>query len=295
MKRKDFIKSFAILPVGALAMHIKTFYKEAGDLPAYEKMPVLFIGHGSPMNAIEDNDFTRSLTAFGETLPPPKAILVVSAHWLTRGETRVSVNPDPDTIYDFYGFPEEMYHLKYDAPGHPEMAREVARTIQSIQVHEDHEMGLDHGAWTILKHLFPGADVPVFQMSIDFDKPPAWHFALASGLRALRKKGVLVIGSGNIVHNLRLMDWKQPGTAFDWALSFDDYVKKQIDSRNFEALIHYDTAGQAARLSIPANDHYLPMLYALGLADRSDEIRHVYEQVQNGSISMRSFEIGKLG
>ncbi len=291
MKRKNFLKSLLLLPAGALAMSLHKFYKAADDLPAYEKMPVLFIGHGSPTNAIEDNDFTRSMTSYGEKLPAPKAALVVSAHWLTRGETKVSVNPDPDTIYDYYGFPDEMYTLKYDAPGHPEMAREVVKNVQSIQVHEDHEMGLDHGAWTVLKRLFPKANIPVFQLSIDFNKPPQWHFNLAAELKKLREKGVMVIGSGNIVHNLRALDWQNPNAAFDWAIEFDDFVKSRIDNRDFQALINYNELGKAARMAVPTNDHYLPMLYSLGLADKGEKIRHTYEQMQHGSISMRCFEI----
>ena len=291
MQRKNFLKSLILLPAGALAMSLQKFYKEADELPLYEKMPVLFIGHGSPTNAIEDNDFTRSLTRYGEKLPAPKAVLVVSAHWLTRGQTKISVNPDPDTIYDFYGFPDEMYTLKYDAPGHPEMAREVIKNVQSVQVHEDHEMGLDHGAWTVLKYLFPKADIPVFQLSIDFNKPPQWHFNLAAKLKKLRKKGVMIIGSGNIVHNLRVLDWQNPDGAFDWAVEFDEFVKAKIDARDFQALINYQDVGQAARMAVPTNDHYLPMLYSLGLTGKGEEIRHFYEQMQHGSISMRCFEV----
>ena len=281
-----------LLPAGALAMSLHKFYKTADGLPAYEKMPVLFIGHGSPTNAIEDNNFTRSMRSYGEKLPPPKAVLVVSAHWLTRGETKVSVNPDPDTIHDYYGFPDEMYKLKYDAPGHPDMAREVVKNVQSVQVHEDHEMGLDHGAWTVLKYLFPKADIPVFQLSIDFNKPPQWHFNLAAELKKLREKGVMILGSGNIVHNLRVLDWKNPTASFDWATEFDDFVKNKIDTRDFQALIDYNKMGKVARLAVPTNDHYLPMLYSLGLADEKEEIRHTYEQMQHGSISMRCFEVG---
>jgi 4,5-DOPA dioxygenase extradiol len=290
MKRKKFLKSLLLLPAGALAMKLADFQKNASGFSASQKMPVLFIGHGNPMNAIYDNDFTRSLTSLGQRLERPTAILVVSAHWLTRGQTSVSVNPGPETIYDFYGFPPELYQVKYGAPGSPAMAKELVQTVQSIQVHEDHEMGFDHGAWTILKFIFPEADIPVFQMSIDWNRPPQWHFNLAAELKKLREKGVLIIGSGNIVHNLRIMDFQNENLQFDWAVEFDEAVKAKIGSKDFESLVNYTSMGRAAQLSIPTNDHYLPMLYSLGVLDKSEEVNYTYERVQNGSISMRCFE-----
>jgi 4,5-DOPA dioxygenase extradiol len=253
-------------------------------------MPVLFVGHGNPMNAILDNNFTRSLAEWGKKLDRPNAVLVVSAHWLTKGETAVATSPNPETIYDFYGFPPEMYQVKYPAPGSPATARQLVQNVQSIQVHEHHEMGLDHGAWTILKHIFPKADIPVFQLSIDYNKPPQWHFNLAAELKKLREKGVLVIGSGNIVHNLRTMDFNNPASQFDWAVEFDEFVKNKINSKDFQALVDYQAQGRAAQLSVPTNDHYLPMLYSLGLLDKNEELRYTYESVEHGSISMRCFE-----
>lgn len=290
MNRKHFLKSLFLLPAGALAMQLKDFHKEASDFSASQKMPVLFIGHGNPMNAIFDNSFTRTLSDLGKRLERPNAVLVVSAHWLTRGETSVAVSPNPETIYDFYGFPPEMYQVKYPAPGSPATARELVQNVQSIQVHEDHEMGFDHGAWTILKHIFPKADIPVFQLSIDYNKPPQWHFDLAAELKKLREKGVLIIGSGNIVHNLRMMDFQKEAAQFEWAIEFDEFVKNKIISKDFQSLINYQEQGRAAQLSVPTNDHYLPMLYSLGLLDKKEEVSFTFETVQNGSISMRCFE-----
>ncbi len=271
-------------------MKLYDFRKEASDFSASQKMPVLFIGHGNPMNAIFDNGFTQSLSELGKRLDRPNAVLVVSAHWLTKGKTSVATSPNPETIYDFYGFPPEMYQIKYPAPGSPALAKEVVQNVQSIQVHEDHEMGLDHGAWTILKHIFPKADIPVFQLSIDYNQPPQWHFNLAAELKKLREKGVLFIGSGNIVHNLRAVDFHNESNQFDWALEFDEFVKNKISSKDFQPLINYQEQGRAAQLSVPTNDHYLPMLYSLGLLDKNEEVQYTYEAVQNGSISMRCFE-----
>lgn len=290
MNRNHFLKSLLLLPAGALAMKLYDFRKEASDFSASQKMPVLFIGHGNPMNAIFDNGFTQSLSELGKRLDRPNAVLVVSAHWLTKGKTSVATSPNPETIYDFYGFPPEMYQIKYPAPGSPALAKEVVQNVQSIQVHEDHEMGLDHGAWTILKHIFPKADIPVFQLSIDYNQPPQWHFNLAAELKKLREKGVLFIGSGNIVHNLRAVDFHNESNQFDWALEFDEFVKNKISSKDFQPLINYQEQGRAAQLSVPTNDHYLPMLYSLGLLDKNEEVQYTYEAVQNGSISMRCFE-----
>jgi len=254
-------------------------------------MPVMFIGHGSPMNAVKNNDFTKSLYRLGQKTDRPAAILVVSAHWLTMHETAVSINPNPHTIYDFGGFPEELYRIKYEPPGHPLLAKNLSTNVQSIKIHEDHEMGLDHGAWTILRHMYPDASVPVFQMSIDYAKPPQFHFDLAGELKRLRKKGVLIIGSGNIVHNLGILNWNdEEGEPFEWAAEFDRTVKKKIIEHDYSSLVHYHNFGAAAKISIPTNDHYLPMLYTLGLLEKNEEIVFTYEAFQHSSISMRCFE-----
>jgi 4,5-DOPA dioxygenase extradiol len=258
------------------------------------KMPAWFIGHGNPMNVLMDNAFTKSLKKMaGNLTQQPNAILVISAHWLTRKGTFVAVTDSPETMYDFYGFPDAMYQIKYPAPGSPEVAAEVKKTITSAIIHEDLEWGLDHGAWTVLKHAFPLANIPVFQMSIDYSHPASYHFTLASELQSLREKGVLIIGSGNIVHNLRQADFYNINApAYDWALAFDQTVKQKINSREFDALVHYEKLGHAAQLSIPTPDHYHPMLYSLGLVTGKDEINFTFEEMQNASVSMRCFQIG---
>jgi 4,5-DOPA dioxygenase extradiol len=254
-------------------------------------MPVLFIGHGSPMNAVKDNGFTQSLYRLGQTTEPPVAILVISAHWLTMHETAVSINPKPHTIYDFGGFPEELYRLRYEPPGHPSLAKDLSANVHSLKIHEDHEMGLDHGAWTILRHMYPEAVIPAFQMSIDYAKPPQFHFDLAKELQHLRRKGVLIIGSGNIVHNLGILNWNdEDAVPFDWAAEFDGTVKKKILTHDYTSLIQYQSLGAAARMSVPTNDHYLPMLYILGLMEKAESVKFTYEAFQHGSISMRCFE-----
>ncbi len=253
--------------------------------------PALFLGHGSPMNILHDNAFTRSLHALGASLPPPTAALVVSAHWLTRGDSRVAVSPHPTTIHDFGGFPAELYQLTYPAPGSPEMAQRVVSQVQSIRIHEDHEMGLDHGAWSVLRHLWPSASVPVFQLSIDYSKAPDFHYKLGQELRSLRERGLMLIGSGNIVHNLRRLDWHDEQAApFDWAREFDTWVKDRLSAGDHQALIAYESQGASARAAVPTNDHYLPMLYTLGALAKNEAVRFTHESFQHGSISMRCFE-----
>jgi 4,5-DOPA dioxygenase extradiol len=293
MNRKDFIKALALLPLSAAAMKLQDLRKVTDTFQNTSLMPVWFIGHGNPMNVIQDNPFTRKLMEMGKSIAEkPNAILVVSAHWLTMRNTFVTVTPKPETIYDFGGFPEEMYKIKYPAPGAPEMAREVKNMVKSIEIQEDDHWGLDHGSWTVLKHMFPEADIPVFQISIDYSKPPQFHYDLARELMALRRKGVLIIGSGNIVHNLRRADFHNTEKPYDWAIEFDEISKQKILSRDFNALINYHNLGQSAALAIPTSDHYLPMIYTLGLVNDREEIRFTYEEIQNASISMRCFQVG---
>lgn len=216
MKRGEFIKSLGGL-VTMSTLDLQTFGNELRSENNTAMMPALFIGHGSPMNAIEHNAYTQRLNKLGTELPKPKAILVVSAHWQTRG-TYVHVSPAPKTIHDFGGFPQALFDVQYPAPGAPEMAKMVSSTISSTQVLHDTEWGLDHGAWSVLNHLYPQANIPVFQLSLDFSKGPSYHYNLAKQLQYFRTKGVLILGSGNIVHNLRVMDWNKPhNSAFDWA------------------------------------------------------------------------------
>jgi len=253
-------------------------------------MPVLFIGHGDPMNALWDNPFTQCLSRLGSSLSqPPSAILVISAHWLGRS-SQVNTTDQPETIHDFYGFPEELYQVIYPAPGAPSWAERTAGLSRNIK--KDDQRGLDHGAWAILRHLFPKADIPVFQLSIDLPRPLHHHLLLARELKPLRDENVLIIGSGNIVHNLQLA---RTGEYFgyDWAIEFDAWVKSRIDERDFMSLVNYEKAGKAGALSVPTMDHYVPLIYSVGLADKEEPIEHAYEEIVYGSVGMRCLKIGK--
>lgn len=290
MKRADFLKALFLSPFIMSNMKLKEFEQISQDYNSSPKMPLLFIGHGHPMNAILDNNFTQTLQRVTTNIPKPQAIMVISAHWETKG-SYVSVNPAPKTIYDFGRFDDRLFQIKYEPQGHPSLAREVIQTLPTIQ--EDHKMGLDHGAWTILKFLYPEGDIPVFQMSIDYTQSPQQHFEIAQALQKMREKGVLIIGSGNIVHNLRRLDWHNlQAKTHDWAIEFDTIVKHKIDQGDFPSLVNYQKLGEAALLSIPTEDHYLPMLYTLGLAQKGEAIRYLYEGFQYAGISMRCFQVG---
>jgi 4,5-DOPA dioxygenase extradiol len=272
--------------------------KTVEEIAVDKKMPVLFIGHGSPMNIILDNSYTRSLSALGRQLPRPKAIMVVSAHWLTNG-TRVTCTKKPKTIYDFYGFPDELYALDYPSPGAPHEAQAVTETVTDVPVSCDREWGLDHASWAVLRHLYPAADIPVFEMSLDYSfnewhpKPLQYHYDLARKLSVLRRRGVLIIGSGNIVHNLSIIDFEDMNAEpYAWALEFDERVKKHLLARNHRDLIRYDGNGKASALAVPTLDHYLPMIYAIALQEKDDEVTFTHEGIQNASVSMRCFRIG---
>jgi 4,5-DOPA dioxygenase extradiol len=263
-----------------------------------KKMPVLFVGHGSPMNVVLKNDFTSSLANLGKELPKPKAIMVISAHWLTSG-TRLTCNDKPETIHDFYGFPNELYGIKYPSPGAPEYARMVERWVRKAQVSCDPGWGLDHAAWSVLHHMYPKADIPVFEMSLDYSfgewrpRPVQYHYELAKELFAMREKGVLIIGSGNIVHNLRTVDFENvDAKPYDWAVEFDEKVKSSLLGGNHDKLINYETLGKNAQMAAPTLDHYLPMIYAIALQEKNEKVKFTYEGIQNGSVSMRSFQIG---
>lgn len=256
------------------------------------RMPVLFIGHGSPMNAVEKNDYTAMLENLGEALPRPHAILMISAHWMTRG-TGVTHMKTPKTIHDFSGFPDELFAVQYPAPGSPELAEEIQRSISNPQIlFDDDHWGFDHGAWAVLKHMYPKADIPVVQLSLDMTKPIEFHYEMGKKLRALREQGVLILGSGNIVHNLRRISWEPKAPIQSWAQEFDQWVKQKIDSRDFAALVHDATKSEAGKLSIPTPDHYYPLLYILGASLPDDKIKHVFEEIQNSSIAMRSIQFG---
>ncbi|WP_400190537.1 4,5-DOPA dioxygenase extradiol [Hymenobacter sp. B81] len=276
-------------------MNLQELHSVASSFKQGRRLPALFIGHGSPMNALEDNAFTRRLRQLGEDLrrvQPPNAILVVSAHWLTRGSF-VTLNERPETIHDFGGFPQELFDMQYPAPGAPDYARQTLALVPDL--HGSDEWGLDHGTWTVLHHLFPAADVPVFQLSLDFHKTPEQHFALAAQLRQLRERGVLIIGSGNVVHNLRQSMPKLmagDATPYAWATEFDEFVKRKIDQRDFGALFDVQQAGASGPLAVPTPDHYWPLLYTLALAEKDEDIQHVFEEVSYGGLSMRSLAVG---
>ena len=253
------------------------------------RMPVLFVGHGSPTNAIEENEFSRAWADAGKSMPRPRAVLCVSAHWETNG-TYVTAAERPATIHDFSGFPRPLYEVRYPVPGAPELARLVRETTRGATVRLDPDRGLDHGAWSVLRRMFPGADIPVVQLSLDRSKDPAFHYELGKELAGLRRAGVLIVGSGNIVHNLGVIAWED--TAYDWAVEFDETIKRLILSRSHGAIVRYTDLGRAARLSVPTNEHFLPLLYVLALQEEGDGIRFFADRVTLGSISMRSLRIG---
>lgn len=253
-----------------------------------EKMPILFFGHGSPMNAIENNEFTKSLERLEKTLPPPKAILMISAHWETKG-TWVTGMSTPKTIHDFYGFPKELFNIQYPAPGDPKLAENLSSQMTDPKVQVDiNSWGLDHGTWAILKRVFPKAHIPAIQLSLDRSKSLRDHFQLGQKLNFLREEGVMIMGSGNIVHNLREINWTTNAKPHDWAIEFDEWAKDKLIHKNFDALIsevHNTTAG---KLSVPTLEHYLPLLYILGASDPTDSLDFTYQGFQNASMSMRS-------
>ncbi len=254
-----------------------------------KRMPVLFVGHGSPMNAIEDNEFSRAWTQIGKTVPRPNGILCISAHWETSG-TRVTDGASPRTIHDFYGFPDALFRVQYPAPGSPALARAAAEGIRSTEVAPDDAWGLDHGAWSILCRMYPEADIPVVQLSLDRWRPPAGHYELGKELAALRERGTLIVGSGNIVHNLREVVWEDK--AFEWAVEFDSKIEELILSGDHDAIMRYESLGPSARLAVPTNEHFLPLLYILAMQEEGEGVSFFAEKVTLGSMSMRSLRIG---
>ncbi len=285
MERRTFLKYLSILPFSSFAMNLKDFVSRVEQASPNEKMPLLFVGHGNPMNAITDNIYRKEWEQIAKKITPPKAILCISAHWLTKG-TFVTMSDKPVTIHDFGGFPEELFQQQYPAKGAVDYAKMTIEQVKSTPVHEDFEWGLDHGAWCVLKAMYPAADIPVYQMSIDYTKPADYHFKLAKELAFLRTKGVLIVGSGNVVHNLGKLSMN--GKTFDWALEFDAFVKKNIDEDTPQNLVDYTKLGALATMAHPSNDHYLPLIYTLGLRDKTDEKLYFTENFDLGSISMRS-------
>ena len=300
MNRKEFItKALAITTMGTLS----GFKKYTDQLPTQNSiMPVLFTSHGNPMDiplSKEERPFWNTLFELGNQLQNQydvKAALIVSAHWCTQG-TYVNISPEQQQIYDYYGFPEEYYKVYYHANGAPDIAKEVKKIVPSVS--ETTEWGLDHGAWPMLMHLFPNANIPVFQMSIDYYAKPSYHYELGKQLKSLREKGVLIIGSGSLIHNLRLAGqkmMKNDMTPYGWEEEYDAWIKQQIDSRNFENIINYENSHQLGKLAAPTPDHYVPVLYSLGLTDKNDSIRYFYEQTTSlPAFSERSFVIDRNG
>lgn len=271
-------------------MKVNALQQLIQDNKSSEKMPVLFLGHGSPMNAIEENEFVRGFRAVGKEIQKPKAILCISAHWETKG-TFVTAMENPRTIHDFGGFPKALFDVEYPALGSPEIAKETQKIITKTDVGLDEKWGLDHGAWSVIKHMYPNADVPVIQMSIDYSKPASYHFELAKELAALRNKGVLIVGSGNMVHNLRMVAWdKLQGEpyAYDWAEEANTKMKSYLLNGDFKSLVNYDKQGKAFELAIPTPEHYLPLIYTLGLKEDKDDISIFNDQPVGGSLTMTS-------
>ncbi len=294
MNRKNFLKLLAALPVAGAAMKLSDLDKMTAPFGNTEKMPVLFLGHGSPMNAIEENEFVRGFRQAGESIPKPNAVLCVSAHWETNG-TFVTAMKNPPTIHDFGGFPKALFDVEYPAPGSPELAEETKNIVQKTTVGLDNSWGLDHGAWSVIKHLYPNADVPVIQLSLDYTKSPQYHYELARELSSLRDKGILLIGSGNMVHNLGMVAWNKLNAdeyGYDWALEAREKMKQAILGGDHSTLIDYQAQGRAFSLSIPTPEHYLPLLYTLALKEEKDEVRLFNDKAIGGSLTMTSVRIG---
>ena len=293
MNRKSFLKIIGLTPFLYSMKNINELYTTSQAFPNTEKMPVLFLGHGSPMNAIEENQFVAGFRNVAKTLPKPNAILCVSAHWFTKG-TKVTAMEMPQTIHDFGGFPQELFNVQYPAKGSPELAQITHELLLPTPVELDHEWGLDHGAWTVIKHLYPNADIPVIQLSIDYTKPAQYHFELAQKLQALRNKGILIIGSGNIVHNLRLVDFAnfdRDNYGYDWAIEARETVNNYLIDGNYKPLIEYDKQSKALQMAIPSPDHYLPLIYTLGLQQKGESISLFNDKLVAGSLSMTSLKI----
>jgi len=255
-------------------------------------MPAIFFGHGNPMNALSRNAYTEGWASLGKSIPRPTAVLAVSAHWYITA-CAVTANPAPRTIHDFGGFPQELYEVNYPAPGSPELARHVNDMLSPVATGLDETRGLDHGTWAVLTHIFPKADVPVVQLSIDETQPPLFHYQIGKRLSALREEGVLVIGSGNIVHNLHAYAWgRHDVKPFDWAVRCEEHARELLLKGEDDALIAYETSGRDAMLSVPTPDHYLPLLYILGLRRERDAVSFPVEGVDGGSVSMLAVRIG---
>lgn len=276
-------------------MNLNDLNKVSQNFNKTDKMPVLFLGHGSPMNAIEENEFVHGFRKIGNEIPKPSAILCISAHWETKG-TFVTAMKNPKTIHDFGGFPKALFEVQYAAPGSPELAEETKSIIKNTEVGLDFNWGLDHGAWSVAKHLYPNADIPIIQMSLDYNKSPQFHYELGQEIASLREKGILIIGSGNMVHNLGRVAWDKLNDeeyGYDWAIEASEKMKNFILNDNHKPLINYESEGQAFKLSIPTPEHYLPLLYVLSLKEKNEKITLYNDKAIAGSITMTSVKIDK--
>lgn len=293
MDRKEFLKYLAATTG---IMTLGSFSRLGEQLQVLDTtMPVLFVGHGSPMNAIEDNQFSRRWSALGKEIVKPKAVLCISAHWLSSG-TKITAMKAPKTIHDFGGFPKALFEVQYPAPGNPELASDVSKLVKKTNVGLDHEWGLDHGTWSIVRKMYPDADIPVLQMSIDYSKPMQYHYELAKELADLRNKGVLIIGSGNMIHNLGMVAWDKlndDNYGYDWAIELNETLKRNIMEKKHDNLINYSSMGKPAALAIPSPDHYIPMLYALGLQSEKESITFFNDKLVAGSLNMTSFIVSE--
>ncbi len=269
---------------------VKKYINMSASFPATPAMPVVFVGHGNPMNAIEETEFSAGWKELGKTLPRPQAILCVSAHWETDG-TFVTSMEQPETIHDFSGFPQELFEIRYPAPGNPALAQFAQAAAPDALIQLDTRWGLDHGCWSVLRRMYPGADIPVVQLSLNRTKAPQWHYELAGNFGRLRDRGILILASGNIVHNLRMVRWDAPDTAYDWADEMNSKFKKHILDGSAKELFDYRRFGSAGMLAVPTPEHYLPMLYAAGLRKQNETVEFFNDKTIMGSISMTSFII----
>ncbi len=286
MDRKDFLKTLTLFPFAGASMKLNELKNITDSFSASERMPLLFVGHGNPMNAIEDNRFSNTWKELGATLPKPQAILSVSAHWLTRG-TKVTAMEKPKTIHDFGGFPEKLFAQQYPAPGSPDLAKQTQSLALANHIMLDYDWGFDHGTWSVLIQMFPKADIPVYQLSLDYSQPMRYHYELAQQLQTLREKGVLVIGSGNIVHNLRAMNFEN-NTPYDWAVEFDSKISQWIETGNHQAIVDFQKLGELSKLAHPTYDHFLPLMYVLGFQNKKDNPKFFNSDFDMSSVSMRS-------
>jgi 4,5-DOPA dioxygenase extradiol len=292
MNRKDFIKTIGLMMITKPISNINDISKVGENFIKTKRLPILFLGHGSPINAIEENEFVEGFRKISKSIGKVNAIICISAHWETQG-TFITAMEQPRTIHDFGGFPKELFDVQYPAPGNPKLADEVKSIITKTQIELDHKWGLDHGAWSVIKHLYPNANVPVLQLSIDYTQSPQYHYELGKSLAQLRERGVLFVGSGNIVHNLRMVDWQnldKEDYGYDWAFEANEKMKKFILEENHKELINFKNQGKSFDLSIPTPEHYIPLLYILGLKTKNENVFIFNDKAVGGALTMTSFK-----